>query len=718
MRQVLATSDGVVVQEVPAPRVEPGTVLVRVAFSCISVGTELSGVRHAETPLWRRAMRNPAKVKRAVDVARRAGVGELGRKLRSRTSVGSPLGYSAAGKVIEVGPGVEDIAVGDEVACAGAGVANHAEVIRVPRNLAVIVPDSLDLREASTVTLGAIALQGVRRARPTLGETFVVIGLGAIGQLTAQLLRLSGSRVIVTDPDEARVDVALRLGAVDALRSDDDAEARVSRLTGGVGADGVIITASTPSDAVVAQAFGVCRKKARVVLVGDVGLHLKREDIYAKELDFLVSTSYGPGRYDRRYEEDGLEYPIGHVRWTENRNMEEVLRLLGERRLDVRSLLHDVVPLADAPRAYQALSGPTRPTLVLLDAGEGDRESSCVTRLQTPSPGRFTRPVSRATVRVALIGPGSFATSVHLPNLRSLPDVELHAVVGRTGTAATAAATQFGAKYSTTDLDHVLGDPAVDVVLITTRHDEHAALAVRSLEAGKHVFVEKPIAIDRAGHDAVREWFQGREESPILLVGHNRRFAPLIVRLAADLRRRTSPLMIDYRMNAGHLAADHWVHGSQGGGRNLGEACHLYDLFVAITGSRPGRVSAHGLGATSGHYRRDDNFAATISFEDGSVATLTYTALGSTESAKEQMTVFSDGSVYLLDDYAELTATGERSIATGRSAVDKGHREQMHAFVDGIRTNQWAVPLDEQLVATDVALRVEGLLHDPSTPTT
>ena len=714
MKQVVATSGGVAVQEVPAPGVEPGTVVVRVAYSCISVGTELSGVRHAETPLWRRAMANPAKVKRAIDVARKEGFGELERKLRSRTAVGSALGYSAAGRVVEVGDGVDDLAVGDLVACAGAGVANHAEMIRVPRNLAVPVPEGLDLRFAATVTLGAIALQGIRRANPTLGETFVVIGLGAIGQLTAQLLRLAGCRVVVSDLDPSRVDLALRLGADVPLASGDDVEQRIRRLTDGVGADGVIITASTPSDDVVASAFGMCRKKARVVLVGDVGLHLQREHIYAKELDFLVSTSYGPGRYDRRYEEDGLEYPIGYVRWTENRNMSEVLRLLAGGRLDVSSLIGDLVPLSQAPRAYELLAGPERPTLVLLDATSGEPATGAVTTA-TPRVRSRSGGASKAeVVRVALIGPGSFASAVHVPNLRSIEGAALHAVVGRTGLTATALANQFDAAYATTEVDDVLGDDEVDAVLIATRHDQHSSLTLRALEAGKHVFVEKPLAIGRAGHDAVRAWFEGRDDAPLLLVGHNRRFSPLITRLAEELSHRAAPIIVDYRMNAGHLPPDHWVHGPEGGGRNLGEACHIYDLFTTLTGSTPVDVSAHAAASRTAHYRRDDNFVATIAFGDGSVATLTYTALGSTAFAKEQMTIFSDGSVYVLDDYAELTATGERAFATGRRPTDKGHRAQLQAFIEGIREGRWPVPLAEQLIATDVALEVQRLLQRPS----
>ena len=426
MKQVLATSGGVVVEEVPEPIVEPGTVLVRVSYSCISVGTELSGISQAEVPIWKKALRNPDKVRKVLQLAATEGVARTREMVKGKVDAGSPLGYSASGVVLAVGEGIVDIEVGDRVACAGAGIANHAEVVRVPRNLLVRVPGELDLADASAVTLGAIALQGVRRATPTLGETFVVIGLGILGQMTVQMLKANGCQVVVVDLSAERLELAKTLGA-DVVAHADAGEVieQVARVTDGLGADGVIITAATPSDEVVSTAFQMCRRKGRVVLVGDVGLDLDRADIYQKELDFLVSTSYGPGRYDKGYEEEGLDYPVGYVRWTENRNMGEVLRMMADGRLRLQPLVEAVYPITDAPGAYAALQDPAnRPLMVLLEypTTAGEVRS---TRLQVGQPRR-----TDGKVKLALVGGGSFARGMHLPNLRGLDDTyDLHAVV-------------------------------------------------------------------------------------------------------------------------------------------------------------------------------------------------------------------------------------------------------------------------------------------------
>lgn len=706
MKQVLSTSNGVVVADVPPPRVEPGGVLVLVDHTCVSAGTELSGVRTAETPLWRRALRDRSKVRAAVAIVKEQGLGELRRRVQAQSDVGSPMGYSASGTVLEVGEGVIDLRPGDRVACAGAGVANHAEVISVPRNLVVRVPDGVTLRDASVVTLGAIALQGVRRAAPTLGETFVVVGLGVIGQLTVQLLEANGCRTIVSDLDRRRVELALSLGADASLTPGVDPVDEVSRLTDGIGADSVIITAATPSSEVVSLAFQVCRKKARVVLVGDVGLDLRREDFYAKELDFLISTSYGPGRYDRRFEEEGLDYPIGYVRWTENRNMGEILRLIEEGRLQIGPFSPEVVPMDRAGDAYAALTRTeNRPLLVLLQA-KGREDAATTTKLVVTSAPR----AHTGDVRFAVVGPGSFARGVHLPNIVRQEGAELRAIVGRSGHAAAGVAKQFAAAYSTTELDDVLSDPDVDAVLVSTRHDDHATVSLRALEAGKHVLVEKPLAISRDQLHEVEKWFAARDASPVLLTGFNRRFSPFAQKLHRATARRSSPLVANYRMNAGYLPPDHWVHGPEGGGRNIGEACHIYDLFTFLAAAAVRDVTAVPAAPTTHHYLAQDNFVATVAFDDGSVATLTYTALGSSKYPKEQLTLYADGVVWALDDYRALRGVGGPGDVDESGPADKGHAEELAAFVSGVRTGEWPIPLWQQVQAMQIAFDVEDSL--------
>lgn len=703
MKQVLIRGGGVVVEDVPAPSVGPGSVLVRVAYSCVSVGTELSSVQLSGLPLYRRALKQPHHARRALELAREQGFKKTYDRVRGRLAAGLPTGYSAAGTVVAVGEHVEGFAPGDRVACAGAGYANHAEFVDVPVNLVVKVPDRVELDAASTVTLGAIALQGVRRAQPTLGETIGVLGLGILGQLTVQLLRAHGARVIGADPDPSRVAQALENGMEHGVAGDFPAEA--VKLTDGFGADAVIVTASTPSDDVVSTAFRACRRKGRVVVVGDVGLRLERHDLYEKELDFLISTSYGPGRYDPVYEEQGRDYPLGYVRWTENRNMEEYVRLLAEGRVRLDNLRGRTYQVTAAPEAYEALQAAgEKPLLVVLSYPEGDGVPArrIGTARVEPLPG---------LVRVALVGAGNFAEGTHLPNLDRLRDsFQLRAVMSRAGANAKAVAARNGAAYATTDYEEVLADPEVDLVLITTRHDLHAELTLRALAAGKHVFVEKPLALAPAELTAIEDFFAGRDEPPLLVTGFNRRFAPAISRAREALAGRASPLVVDYRMNAGYLPADHWTQGPEGGGRNLGEACHVYDLFDSLTGAEVLDVQAAAIRPQSGHWLRSDNFVATVAYADGSVCTLTYTALGHRGHPKERMEIFADGRVLSLDDYRSLEDTGGRGWSS--RTQQKGHLEELQALAGCLlRGGPWPIPLEEQLRAMRVAFAVEERLR-------
>ena len=711
MKQVLIKQGRVVVEEVPAPKAEPGSVVVRVDHSCISIGTELSGIRESGSPLWKRAINNPQLVKKVVKLAMTQGVGRTTSMVQGTLAAGNPTGYSAAGTVIEVGAGVHDFRVGDRVACAGAQCAFHAEVIRVPVNLAVAVPQTVSLAHASTVALGAIALQGLRRATPTMGETFVVIGLGLLGQLVTQLLKANGCRVIGTDLDPTRIALAREHGLDVGVEPVDGADlTRVAQLTDGHGADGVIITASTSSDAVVSTAFQMCRKKGRVVLIGDVGLDLRRADFYAKELDFFISCSYGPGRYDARYEEDGQDYPLPFVRWTENRNMAEYLRLLGEGRVKIDRLIHATHPLADAEQAYASLSpstenGGARPLMVLL---QHPVESVVPSRV-TLNPKATPR--GGGQIRLAVIGSGEFAAAMHLPNVKSLGELfHLQAIASRTGHKASAAAAHFGAAYATTDHRKVLEDANVDAVLICTRHDQHAALALEALKAGKHVLVEKPLALDDAGLRTIESFYAaaGDKPRPVLLTGFNRRFAPMMQDVAQLTASRINPMIINYTMNAGRLPATHWTYSPEGGGRNLGEACHIYDLFTRLTGARVVDVSARSLRPKTAHEAARDNFIATVTFDDGSVASLTYTALGHTDHPKETMEIFFDGKAIRMQDYLSLTIAGAKSPSRTARLADKGHKQMLVEFADAVRSGSWASPLWQQVQAMEIALRVDA----------
>ena len=711
MKQVLIKQGQAIVSDVPAPGIEAGAVLVRLDHSCISAGTELGGMRSSGQPLWKRALEQPERVRQVVDLVGKQGLSASWKMVERKVAQETPTGYSAAGTIIEVGAGISDLLVGQRVACAGNQYAFHAEIIRVPRNLVVLLPEGLAFEAASTVTLGAIALQGVRRLTPSLGETFAVIGLGILGQLTAQILRANGCKVIGLDTDVDRSQLAVG-GGMDCVIDPCDANAvkAAMRLTGGIGMDGVIVTAATPSDEVISTAFQMCRRKGRVVLVGDVGLDLQRADIYAKELDFLVSTSYGPGRYDASYEEDGHDYPIGYVRWTENRNMVAYLDLLATKRIDIAPLISSTVPLEKATEAFRSLeSGERRPMIVLLSYPVAPdapirRRIDIITKKDS----------STVKVRLAVAGAGNFVKNSHLPNLEKLSaHFQIRAVMSRTGHNATSTAKQFSADYSTTDYAEILGDTDIDAVLIGAPHNVHGEMVLAALQAGKHVLVEKPLALNQYELDAIAAFYEERSatETPLLLTGFNRRFSLHARKIARALANRTNPAILNYRMNAGHIPSEHWVHGPTGGGRNIGEACHIYDLFSYLTGSRIVDVSAKSIQPTTDFYRADDNFVATLSFDCGSIATLTYTALGNSSYPKERMDVFCDGRVFELDDYQALAIHGTKLEKQTLKLGDKGHLEELRAFAQAIKVGgEWPIPLWQQLQAMEISLAVEAYL--------
>ena len=712
MKQVLIKKGRAVVDNVPAPQCEAGTVLVAVHYSCISAGTEINSVKTSGMPLWKRAVAQPDNVKKVLDSVNTIGISRTYALVTNQLSVGNPTGYSAAGTVIAVGAGIKDIHVNDRVACAGAQCAHHAEIINVPRNLVIPIPENLDYQWASTVTVGAIALQGVRRAAPTLGETFVVIGLGILGQLTVQILQANGCRVIGMDLDLKRIELAKQFGMEAGILSNvEDDKETIYRLTQNIGADGVIITAATKSDEVVAKAFKMCRKKGRVVLVGDVGLNLNRSDFYQKELDFFISCSYGPGRYDSRYEEEGLDYPVGYVRWTENRNMAEYLRLLANGKMNISALISKIYPVDQAESAYDSLSDPqaqVKPLLVLLHYPNAAQAKS---KTKIDNHGLA---YGNHKIRIALAGAGSFAKGMHLPNLNKLSEIfHLQAVMSRTGHNAKGTALQFAANYSTTEYQQLLDDPEINAILIATRPDLHASMALAALRAGKHVLVEKPLAILPEELQSIIEFYeQKNHEGPILLTGFNRRFSRYLQYIKQLVSARIGPMVINYRMNAGYIPMDHWVHGTQGGGRNIGEACHIYDLFTYLSDAPVTKVMAQGITPGTDYYSCIDNFIATMHFAEGTVASLVYTALGNKEYPKEQMEIFCDGIIITLNDYKSLQVIGKKNKVMNSKIMDKGQKDELAAFGHAIQQGgKWPIPLWQQIQATEISFQVEQQLR-------
>jgi predicted dehydrogenase/threonine dehydrogenase-like Zn-dependent dehydrogenase len=744
MRQLVMNMGGVVVARMPRPVAGPGSVLIRVRYSLVSVGTEVAPLRPAsvsapDTPAvergldrarllkhyMRASLRDPRKAARRLSqmaerrflharqtAAATVGVAALApAETSDMNAQGWGIGYSVAGEVVAVGEGVHDLAAGDLVAAAGAGQANHADYVSVPRNLVCRVPAGCEVKHAASATVGAIALQGVRRAAPQLGERVAVIGLGLIGQITVQLLKAAGCRVIGLDLDPERVRRAIGLGA-DAAASDVDAfKATVRDLTGGHGADRTLMTAATKSHAVVNLAMEITRAKGTVVIVGDVGLNVDRATFYRKEIDLLMSTSYGPGRYDVHYEAEGHDYPYGYVRWTLNRNMQAYLELIAVGRMNFEALTDRVVPIDKAPETYTELAKAegALPLGVLVEYPDDDDAG--------PEPARVTlqghRRAPGERINYALVGAGAFGTAMLVPQMRKRADrYFLRGVVSRTGTQGSNFARDNQVEVLTSDLGAVLRDPEFHLIVIATRHRDHADQVVQSLGAGKHVFVEKPLAVSWEGLARVVDAYAARDDAPILMVGFNRRFSPALQAVKERLAGRRSPLMIQYRLNAGYIPLDHWVHGADGGGRNIGEACHMYDVFRFLVGAPVSSVDAAAIDPRDLPYARNDNFTATIAYQDGSVASLMYTALGpKTGLGKEHITVFCDGDAFIVDDFKKLTKASDGSVLWQSSEPDKGHYEELSRLGDAIADGREApIPFEEIVETSIVALEVEDLI--------
>jgi predicted dehydrogenase/threonine dehydrogenase-like Zn-dependent dehydrogenase len=627
---------------------------------------------------------------------------------------GWSVGYSAAGEVVAVGDDITDLATGDLVACAGAGQANHADYVSVKRNLVCRVPPGCPLHLAATTTVGTIALQGVRRAAPQLGERVAVLGLGLIGQITAQLLRAAGCDVIGLDLDPARVERARTLGMASGASDPDTLKAVVRDATGGRGADRTLITAATKSNAVVNLAMEVTRAKGTVVIVGDVGLKVERDVFYRKEIDLLMSTSYGPGRYDPAYEVEGHDYPFGYVRWTENRNMQSYLELLARGRIDVQPLVDRVISVDEAPGVYRALAEASgaQPLGVLIRYPDDTRdlpEPADATRVVI----RGHRPAPAGPLQYALVGAGAFGTSMLVPQMNKRRDrFFLKAIVSRNASQGGNFAREQRAEAFTSELGQALTDESIDLVAIATRHHEHADQVVRALEAGKHVFVEKPLALTWSELDRIAAVYHRLDSRPLLLVGFNRRFSPALSMIKNLIEGRRAPLVVEYRLNAGYIPLEHWVHGPQGGGRNIGEACHMYDVFRFLAGAPVKSIAAAAIDPGTLPYRRNDNFSATIGYEDGSLAHLLYTSLGpKTGIGKERIEVFCDGETYVVDDFKRLSKGSDGSVLWQNHEADKGHFEELSRFGDAIAAGDPSpIPFEELIETSAVALAVEDLL--------
>jgi predicted dehydrogenase/threonine dehydrogenase-like Zn-dependent dehydrogenase len=665
------------VEEVPIPTPREGQALVRVAASLVSAGTERMVVEFAEKSLVGKARSRPDLVKQVLDKARREGLLNTAQAAFNRLDQPMALGYSSAGTVVKLGKGMQAFKVGQRVACAGGGFAVHAEYNVVPRNLLTPLPKNVDFESAAFTTLGAIALHGFRLSEPQIGENVAVIGMGLLGLLTAQIASAAGCNVLGIDIDPARLALASSL-ELEAVSRQKAVESSVA-FTSNRGFDVVIICADTSSNDPVELAGVIARDRARVVATGAVGLTIPRKVYYEKEISFINSRSYGPGRYDFSYEENGQDYPLGYVRWTEGRNFQAVVDLMAGGKLKVEPLITHRFPIEQGSKAYDVIMGKKKEKflgVLLTYTAEKQEEESKIT---------FPVIVNRQSsiVNLGVLGAGLFANAVLLPAIKKAGDIQLVGIASSGGLHAQHAGKKFGFQYATSDEDEILNDPNINTIAILTRHDSHAELVVKALKAGKHVFVEKPLALTLGQLKKVEKQLRNTN-SGLLTVGFNRRFAPLAGQLFNFYKDRSEPMHVHYRVNAGPLPLNHWTQDPEvGGGRIIGEACHFIDFITFLVGSPPVSVSAHAL-PDGGKYR-EDNASMTFTFADGSIGVVDYLANGDKSLPKERIEVFCGGRVAVLDDFVSLQMVEDGKKKEERGAQDKGWVNEWRAFAKSIR---------------------------------
>ena len=701
------------VADVPAPAARAGHVLIRTERTLVSAGTERMLVEFGRAGWLDKARQQPDKVRQVLDKIRTDGIRPTFDAVMNKLDQPLPLGYCNVGVVLETGDDVTGFAPGDRVVSNG----RHAEVVSVPRNLVAKVPQGVSSDAAAFTVIGAIALQGIRLVQPTLGETVVVTGLGLIGLMTVQLLRAHGCRVLGLDFDSEKLTLARRFGAdVVNLGANEDPLTAAATFSRGRGVDAVIITAATSSNEPVHQAALMCRKRGRIVLVGTTGLELSRADFFEKELTFQVSCSYGPGRYDPQYEEKGFDYPVGFVRWTEQRNFEAVLDMLASGRISVDLLVSHRIPIAEAERAYELVGGSAPSLGIVLQYPAPVERSDAELRQPTITLNGAQPKVARAgQAAVAFFGAGSYATGMLIPAFRDA-GASLATVVSSAGVSGLHAARKFGFAKTTTDGDVAFDDPAANTVVVATRHDSHASLVIRGLGAGKHVFVEKPLAltleqVDQISAAAAASDTGGR--GPLLMIGFNRRFAPDVVRARELLAGVAGPRTFQMTVNAGALPDSHWLNDPKsGGGRILGEACHFVDLLRHLAGSPIASFDAVRLGRASSAQIAPDQAAITLRFADGSVGTILYVANGHKSFPKERLEIFAAGRVLQLDNYRRLAGYGWPGFSSQkRWSQDKGQSACAAAFVRAVTQGTAApIPLEEILEVSRVTIEIAAHL--------
>jgi predicted dehydrogenase len=713
MKQVIQNykTGDLALAEVPIPAASSNKVLIKNQASLISIGTEKAIIELGQKSLIGKAKARPDLVKRVIEKAKREGILKTFHEAMGRLDEPKALGYSSAGVVVEAGKNVNSFSPGDRVAAMGAGYAGHAEYVSVPENLSARIPDNVSYEEASFGTLGGIALHGIRQTKVTFGERIAVIGLGLIGQLAVQILKSYGAVVYGMDVDPNKVRLAKELGADDAFASADALKEGIERATGGVGVDAVLITASTTSDEPVNTAVDIARYAGKVVIVGVADIHPNRNEVWAKEVEITVSKAGGPGLFDNFYENQGIDYPIGYVRWTEKRNLEEFLRLVSEGKVKLAPLISHRFSIMDAEQVYaDMLKGEGGPYVgVILEYPEHDADIASGRTVENPDSRKRTDKVS-----VGVIGAGIFGKALFLPALRKLSGVRLHTL----STSSSANVYHTGKKYGfenlTTDYQEVLLNQEINTVMILTPHRLHARMVIDALKAGKNVFVEKPLAVSEEELREVEKTYENLAEKPVLMVGYNRRHSPLAKKLKDFFAGRKDPMVVHYRANVGYVPPEHWVHSpEEGGSRIVGESGHFIDFMQYLTGASPVRVYAERISGNNKTALNSDNVAVTIKFSDGSVGNMLYTASGDRAYSREHVEVYAEGKTGVLTDFKELElyAKGKKNIEKSWNQ-ELGHQEELENLRAAIEGKaELAITPGEIFASTLATFRINDALE-------
>ena len=705
MKQVFLSRKGIEIKDVPEPLIESGKVLIKNMYSCISPGTEVSSLNSIKKNTLAKIIEKPQVIKSLINVLKKKGVKNTSNIVSRKLAEFYELGYSSAGIVEKVGEGVINFATGDLVACTGGGFASHAEKILVPENLIVRVKKKENLTFYSTVALGSIAMHAVRRSKTNIGEICLVVGLGLIGQLTMQILRAAGVEVFGIDPNEDFLKKSKKDGFNNVFNSFKDLSNRIPNEIINIGFDSAIITASNKVEDLLNKTFRICRKRSRVILVGDIDIKIDREEIYSKEIEFSISASYGPGRYDSKYEIEGKDYPLEYVRWTLNRNMKSYVKLIDDEKINIRNLIDKIEPIQNAVQAYSAFEKKKRPISTLFKyTSKHELKVKPKSNLATKNTGI---PSS------ALVGAGSFSNEVIIPNLLGMKNhTSLDFICVKKPISYLNSSNFYKEIEVVNDYNLILKNKSLDVIFISTRHNNHWQLTKNALLNQKHVFCEKPLCIKPNELKEIQMFFTKQKVTPILVTGFNRRFSDSAKILKGFIEKNTSPIFLNYTVNADKLLPDSWIYSPEGGGRNIGEACHFYDLILFLINDKYTNIQASSINSDNKNLHKTDNFFVTIKFNNGSVAKLNYTSAGSTNDKKEIIEVRNISETLIMENFQKITLTkkNKKKIIYSSKFPDKGYENQYQSFFYNLKHNKFSISIEEQIQAMNLCFKVEELL--------